>query len=468
MLEALSARYYQRYANARLLALVIVSLGAFLVPLAISASLIAVPAVSKGLQANAVMVSWIPATFVLASLIAQLPGGRLADLYGRKRIFIIGYVLFALGGALGAVSPNIEFLLFSRVIQGIGGALGTSSGMAILSSIYQSKGRGAALGWMTSSVYFGMTSGPLVGGWMVEELGWRSVFWAPVPLTVLVLLGAIYRIRGEWSSQERHFVDWIGVLLSALALGGIFFGSTHLTSVSGLLLMLLGFFGLYLFHRRSSKIAYPLVRIDLIAQNKTFLRSILAAMFMYASQYGIVFMMALYLQYNRGMTPTEAGQLMMLQAIMMTICAPIAGRLSDRWGSRVLATSGCLIIAVGLGVLVQINDEMSMVVIALSMMAIGLGHGLFSTPNNSAAIGTIPPAKLGIATATLSLARQSGQLLGTAVLSLLIAIYFGGRSITPEGYEDFQSVAVFALAISLAFSLTAAWFSSRKSVTQTQ
>ncbi|GGO80291.1 hypothetical protein GCM10011348_16600 [Marinobacterium nitratireducens] len=172
--------------------------------------------------------------------------------------------------------------------------------------------------------------------------------------------------------------------------------------------------------------------------------------------------MVLYLQYNRGMTPTEAGQIMMLQAVMMTICAPIAGRLSDLWGSRVLATVGCLIIATGLGILVQVNDRMPLVVIAGSMMAIGLGHGLFSTPNNSTAIGTVAAAKLGIATATLNLARQCGQLLGTAVLSLLIAIFFDGRSITPQGYKDFQSVAVWALSISLAFSLMAAWFSSRK------
>lgn len=462
MTEATLTRYYQRYANARTLSLLIISLGCFLLPLAISASLIAVPAISDDLNANAVLVSWIPATFVLSSLIAQLPGGRLADLYGRKRIFVAGFALFALGGVLGGMAPNIEFLLFSRVIQGIGGAIGTSSGMAILSSIYQGGGRGAALGWMTSAIYLGMTSGPLVGGWLVDEFGWRAVFWAPVPISLLAVLGALTKIRGEWNSAERHFVDWIGVSLLAVALGALFFGSTHLIELSGFLLTAAGVGMMYLFLRRCSKTAYPLIRVDMIAQNKTFLRSILAALFMYSSQYGIVVMMVLYLQYNRGMTPTEAGQIMMLQAVMMTIVAPIAGRLSDRWGSWLLATVGCLIIATGLGILVQVNDQMSLVVIAGSLMAIGLGHGLFSTPNNSTALGTVAAAKLGIATATLSLARQCGQLLGTAVLSLLIAIYFDGRSITPEGYEDFQSVAIWALSISLAFSLTAAWFSSRK------
>ncbi len=461
MTDALLVRYYQRYINARLYALILVSLGAFLVPLAISASLVAVPSISVDLNANALLVSWIPAAFVLSSLIAQLPGGRIADLHGRKWAFILGFALFALGGLLSGMAPTIEVLLLARIVQGVGGAIGTSAGMAILSSIYQAKGRGAALGWMTSSVYIGMSSGPLIGGWLVEQWGWRAVFWGPVPITLMLVLFSWQLVKGEWRSPDRHLVDWPGVAILALALSGLFFGTTQLTHLFGLGFTVIGLVFSYLFLARSKRVSFPLVRVDLVIQNRTFLRSLSAAMCMYASQYGIVFLMALYLQYNRGMSATEAGQMLMLQAIMMAFCAPLAGRLSDLWGSRVLATLGCLLIAIGLGVLLRIDTHMPTYMIAGGMMIIGLGHGLFSTPNNSTAVGTITSGKLGIATAILSLARQGGQLIGTAVLSLLLAIYFDGRAITPEGYSDLQSVAHWALSISLLLALLAAWFSSR-------
>jgi MFS family permease len=257
-------------------------------------------------------------------------------------------------------------------------------------------------------------------------------------------------------------VDWVGSLIFALALAALFVGATHLADLSGAAIFESGGMLLYLFVRWNNKANFPLVRLDLLLQNTRFIRSVTAALFMYGSQYGIVLMMALYLQYNRGLSPTEAGQLMMLQALMMTVCAPIAGRLSDRLGRRILATTGSIAISVGLMLLTQMDGQMPLWMIGVAIMIIGTGHGLFSTPNNSSALAAIPSARVGIGSAIISLARQSGQLMGTAVISLLLAIYFDGAAITAEDSKQFETVAHLALYVSLGFALCAAWFSWKR------
>lgn len=457
-----TARYYRRFSDARLRALVFISVSILLFPLSIAASLVAIPTIADDLGVSAVLASWIPAAFVLSSLVCQLPGGRVADLIGLKRSFVWSNVFFVIGGIGGALSPTIEVLLASRVLQGAAGAVLASTGMAILSRVYESKGRGQALGWMTSAVYLGMTSGPLVGGWLVDMFGWRAVFFVPAPVALGVVLCTKKVLPGEWISSERHPVDWIGSLIFALALAALFVGATHFAEISGAATFVGGGVLLYLFVRWNKQADFPLVRLDLVLQNIPFVRSVTAALFMYGSQYGIVLMMALYLQYNRGLSPTEAGQLMMLQALMMTICAPIAGKLSDRLGRRILATTGSLSIAAGLLLLTQMDGQMPLWMIGFAIMIIGTGHGLFSTPNNSSALGAIPVARVGIGSAMISLARQGGQLMGTAVISLLLAIYFDGAAITAEDSKQFETVAHFALFVSLGFALCAAWFSWKR------
>ena len=457
-----TARYYRRYSDARLRALVFISVSILLFPLSIAASLVAIPTIADDLEVSAVLASWIPAAFVLSSLVCQLPGGRLADLVGLKRAFVWSNVFFVIGGIGGALSPTIEVLLTSRVLQGAAGAVLASTGMAILSRVYESKGRGQALGWMTSAVYLGMTSGPLVGGWLVDMFGWRAVFFVPAPVALGVVLCAKKVLPGEWISSERHPVDWVGSLIFALALAALFVGATHLADLSGAVIFASGGMLLYLFVHWNNKANFPLVRLDLLLQNTRFIRSVTAALFMYGSQYGIVLMMALYLQYNRGLSPTEAGQLMMLQALMMTVCAPIAGRLSDRLGRRILATTGSIAISVGLMLLTQMDGQMPLWMIGVAIMIIGTGHGLFSTPNNSSALAAIPSARVGIGSAIISLARQSGQLMGTAVISLLLAIYFDGAAIRADDSKQFETVAHLALYVSLGFALCAAWFSWKR------
>lgn len=411
---------------------------------------------SLALGADAATASWIPAAFLLSNLIALLPAGRLADLYGRKRLFLTGTLVFALSSILAGLSTSIETLLLFRVLQGIGAAMYFSTGMAIVGGVFRDSGRGAAIGWMISSVYIGLSSGPLVGGWLTDQFGWKSVFFFQTPLALITLLFGILRLKGEWRSDEPHAVDWWGSLLIAAGLCCFFIGGTHLLqpwgqwSLGGSLLLL------YLFVHHARRTPWPLVDIGLVSGNLTFRRALLASLFMYSGQYGVVFLMSLYLQYNRELTPTQAGQIMMLQAFMMALTAPLAGRFSDRWGSRPFATIGCLLIASGLMVLSRVDAQMPLPLIIAALMLVGTGHGLFSTPNNAGALGTVPPARLGIASALLNQSRLLGQLLGTAVVSFLMTLYIGNNTITPADFGAFQQLTQVALILSVMFALSAA------------
>ena len=454
--------YYQQNASARFVVLINICLSAFLTPLSLSATLVAVPAIAQDLKASAVYSSWIPAAFLVSNLIALLPAGRLADIYGRKRVYLIGCVVFVIGSVLAGLATQIETLLVSRVIQGVGAAMFFSTGLAIISTVFRDHGRGAALGWVIASVYIGLTCGPLLGGWITDQFGWHYVFFFQVPFALLGILLTAWQMKGEWCSADVHKLDWTGSLWLSLWILTLFIGITRLPSSLGILMLVVsgGFLLLFLWH--SNRTPYPLVRLKLVWQNQVYARSLLAALFLYGGNYGLLFLLGLYLQYNRGLSPTDAGQMLMLQAISMALLAPVFGRLSDRYPPRLLATIGCLVVATGILQLLFMQETTALWMIGMALMTIGLGFGMFSSPNSSAALGAVAEEKMGIASALLNLSRLMGQMLGTAVITLLMSVFIGKAEIQPENYHALYSALHWSLSISLIFALTAAFFSRCK------
>ena len=239
-------QYYRDNASARFSALIIVCIGSFLTPLALSAALVATPEIARDLNADAVLVSWIPAIFLLCNLITLLPSGRAADIYGRKRIFHWGSVIFLVASVGSGLSTSIETLLFFRGLQGVGAAMFFGNGFAIISSVYQSGGRGAALGWVVSCVYLGMSVGPLFGGWVTEHFGWHYVFLAMVPFVLLAIILTTIKLKGEWVSDTPQKLDWFGVLILGSWIVSLFIGLTNLPNPLSILTLFLSFFVLYL------------------------------------------------------------------------------------------------------------------------------------------------------------------------------------------------------------------------------
>ena len=455
-------RYYQDNPAARYAVLVVVCISSFLTPVSLSGSFVAVPAISEDLHVSAVYASWIPAAFLLSNLLMMLPSGRLADQYGRKRIFLIGGLIFSIGSLIAGFAQNIEMLLFSRVIQGISSAMFFTTGMAIITSVFQ-QGRGAALGWLVSSIYLGLTCGPLLGGWVTEHFGWQAVFWFPLPLVLIVLVVSAVTMKGEWRSAQAERLDLVGTLYMAIGIIGSFVGLSILPDWQGGLWLVIGLAFIVIFIRHCYTAPRPLVRLNLVLGNKPFSRALAASIMVYASNYGLIFLLSLYLQYNRGMPPTEAGQVLMVQAIVMTVLAPLAGRLSDRYRPRLLATLGCLSMVAGLTLLVvTVGPATPIWIILICLVAFGIGFGMFSTPNTNSVLGSVPPERLGMSSALLNLSRLLGQMLGTAVITLLMSLMIGQSKITPEHYMDLMEVVRWAVGLSLIFALAAAYFSRER------
>jgi EmrB/QacA subfamily drug resistance transporter len=458
--------YYQQNPTARLLVLINICIGGFLAPLSLSATLVAVPAIAQGLNANAVYASWIPTAFLLSNLITLLPAGRLSDSYGRKFLYILGTSVFLLSSILAGIANSIEALLFFRVIQGMGAAMFFSTSMAIVGSVYNGNGRGAALGWMVASVYTGLTCGPLLGGWLTEHFGWHSVFLFQVPLSLLTIFLSVFYMKGEWRSHEPVKLDWWGSLLLAVWVLSLFAGVTNLPQQSAYIYLLIAIVFLLVFIRHSSVSSNPIIRLKLVWQNHNLSRSLLAAVFMYSANYGLMFLLGLYLQYNRGLSPADAGKMLMLQAVVMAVVAPVAGRLSDHYPPRNLATTGCLFAALGTFMLLFVDQDRSLIYIGSALMMLGLGFGFFSTPNSNSIFGSVAETKLGIVSALLNLARMMGQMVGMAIITLLISLLIGKTKINPTQFEALFEVLRWTLGLSFLFALAAAFFSHSKKMDQ--
>ena len=445
--------YYRDSSAARWAALIVVCIGSFLTPLSLSSVHIATPALANDLQADAILVSWVPTAFLLSNVITLLPVGRLADIWGRKRTYLAGSILFAIFSILAGFAPNIELLLVTRVLQGVAASMIFGCTLAIVTSVFEGGQRGGALGLTSAAVYLGLTCGPLIGGWLTETFGWRSVFFFPVPLSLLGIVLLVIKLKGEWRGAANHKVDRVGTLLFAVGAITLFLGISGLPAPGAIVTLVVSFVLLGLFVKHQEITEFPLVRLSVVAGNKVFSRSLLASILMYGANYPLIFLLSLYLQFVRGMTAIEAGKLMLLQALTMAIVAPIAGRLSDRHHAPLIASGGCIVVAVGFGILQWLSFDTPVYVVCVALVVLGIGHGLFSTPNNSAAMGAVAEERLGIASSLLSLSRVIGNMLGTAVLLLLMTLYIGAEQIEVEHYPALLSVIKVSLVCSLLFSI---------------
>jgi EmrB/QacA subfamily drug resistance transporter len=443
-------------ASVRWLTLISICVATFLMPLNMSSVNVALPAIAADLNADAVLVSWIPTMNLLGAIALQLPAGRIADMIGRKRVFLSGLLLFTLSSVAVIFIETIGWLLLVRLLQGIAGAMIFGTGMAIVSQVFANHGRGMALGLTSTSVYLGLTCGPPIGGWLTEWWDWHAVFLAPLPLAIICAL-LVWRHVRETERQADERLDWIGSLLFIVASSLFFVGLAELPTVNGGVLAFCGLLLLAGFVYQQEHSPYPLIRLRRMVQNKLFFRSIQACFFMYAANYPLQFLLSLYLQYIRGLSPAEAGQLMLLQAMMMALLAPIAGRLSDRFDPRIPATLGCLMFASGFLILALLDQDSGNLHVAIALLVMGSGFGLFSSPNNNGALSAVPTEKLSIGSSLLNISRTLGNMMGMAVVVFLFNIMIGNEKITPEQYPALMSLLKLAFALCCGYALMAGW-----------
>ena len=405
-------------------AILAATLGAFLTPFTSSAVNLALPTIGREFAASAVTLGWVSTANIFAAAALVVPFSRLADLHGRRRVFLLGVMVFTAASLWGGVASSVAQLILARAAQGVGASAIFGTGIAILTSVLPPGERGRALGLNVAAVYLGLSLGPTLGGWLTGAFGWRSVLLVNVPIG-LVLLVVLRGLHGEWAGARGERFDAPGAVLYVLMQIALLGGLTRLSTPSGLALVAAGLAGLALFVWWERRTPSPVLDLSLLGRNTVFAMSSLAALLNYAATSAVTFLVSLYLQFARGLTPEAAGLVLLAQPLMMMLVSPLAGALSDRVEPRVPASAGMALTALGLAALATLGRTTPLPWVVLALVVLGTGYGLFTSPNTNAAMGVVEPRQYGVASGFLGSMRLTGQVFSMALAMLILSVRLG-------------------------------------------
>jgi len=428
--------------------LALTSVGAFVNPFLGAVTSVALPAMSRDLGLSFSASMWVQAAYLIVMAVLLIPLGRLADERGRVRFYLLGMAVFAAGSLLCAVSPGGTSLIGARGLQGAGAALLGATAVAIVTAVFPPQERGRALGINVAAVYLGLSVGPPVGGLLTDAFGWQSIFLANVPMGLAVivwgwrLLPREERVesrgRGAGLSEpaSRHRpprasrpdvagAALLGGFLTCLLVPLTFAPQWGWVGTRSVTLLLLSVAFLVAFVLVERRVADPLVDLDLLVQNRLFAAANTAALLNYMALFAISMLTAVFLQVVQGRSAALTGWIMLSQPLMQTALAPVAGRLSDRIGSRAPATAGMVLTALGMAMLGAMPADVGLPRLIVSLAVVGVGMAAFSAPNTSAVMGSVGRHQLSLAGAFLSTMRSAGMALSVAVLGGIAASQLG-------------------------------------------
>ena len=429
-------------------ALLVTTLGGFLIPFMGSSVNIALPTIGKEFSMDAIVLSWLTVSYLLTAAMFLVPFGRIGDIYGRKRVFLYGFVIYTLSSVFSAIAPSALFLIATRVLNGIGASMTFSTGVAILISVYPPGERGKVLGINVAAVYSGLSCGPFLGGLLTHYLGWRSIFAMNIPLGTLIVILTIWKLKGEWTEAKGETFDVFGSVLFSATLVATMYGFPQLPGIGGVSFVLLGVLGIFALIKWELRTESPLFNIDLFGKNRVFAFSNLAALINYSATFAVSFLMSLYLQFIKGRSPQEAGVILIAQPIVQALFSPLAGRLSDRLEPRMVASIGMALTALGLLFFSFLSQEASILFIVGTLMLLGFGFALFSSPNTNAVMSSVEKKFYGVASGTLGTMRATGMMFSMGMVMMIFAIFIGRAQITPASYPLFMKSMKVAFAIS--------------------
>jgi EmrB/QacA subfamily drug resistance transporter len=428
-------------------ALIIATLTSFLPPFMASSINIALPAIGAEFSMDAILLGWIATSYLLSAAVFMVPFGKIADIYGMKKVFFLGLAVFTASSLIAFFAPTSSILIGSRILQGIGSAMIFGTGTAILVSVFPVQERGKILGINAASVYLGLSLGPFLGGLLTEYFGWRSLFLINVPLGLIPLALGMWKLKGEWAGAREDRFDLTGSAIYSLMLVAVMFGFSLLPAWQGAALVLVGVATFLLFIRWESGVACPVLDVRLFKNNRVYAYSNLAALISYSATFAITFLLSLYLQYIKGLAPDQAGLIMLAQPAMMAIFSPFTGRLSDRMEPRLVATAGMALTFVAVLAFVFLSAETSLIFIVACLITLGLGLALFTSPNTNAIMSSVEPRHYGVGSATLGTMRLVGQVASMSFVMMVFSLYLGKVEITPQYYPLFLSSVKVAFAV---------------------
>jgi EmrB/QacA subfamily drug resistance transporter len=428
----------------RWLVLVATALGAFAATVMGTSVNVAMPSLVETFDTTFPVVQWVVLAYLLSTS-ALLPIiGRLADMLGKKAIFVSGFGVYVLGSLLCGLAPSIEILIALRAIQGIGSAILTAIGLAIVTDVFPPGERGRAIGVAGAVLSSGVVVGPTLGGLLIGAFGWQWVFFSGVPVG---LLGAALALRfvpryGRGKNQRFDlagaallFVTLLSLSLALTTGQGLGFGDARVLTLFAVSLV-----GLAAFVAVERRVSEPLLALDLFV-NPTLSIGLIAGFVTFVSIAGTIFLMPFYLENVLGYPPAQVGLLMSVTPVLLVVTAPVAGWLADRFGERPITVIGLAIILIGYVLVATLDESSSAFGYVVRFLPLGLGMGTFQTPNNSAIMGSAPRHRSGVAGGLLALTRALGQTAGIAVLGSIWAGRVAARAADEAGGAAMDSTA---------------------------
>ena len=419
----------------------VVSIGLYMIVLDNSSLNIALPTISQHFKADLPTVQWVVVGYHLAITALLLPVGRLADILGRKRVYLAGFSFFALGAVLGSFAPNLPSVIIARVLQGVGSASIAVNTIAIALLVFPDRERGKAMGLSFLVLGLGAVSGPIVGGLLVSAFGWRSVFVVNLPVAVVALALALAVLDERRISERRgdgghSSFDWPGAALSAAVLMVFLLGMSAGQRVGWgspvVLGALMGSAALMsAFVWWELRASEPMLELRWF-QRSAFSLPVFTGFIGFLGAVAVMYLMPFYLQRVLEYSPREAGLVLTPYAVALGVVGPFSGRLSDRYGTRWLSALGLAFIIIGLVLFARLSVSSSLTYVLVGVAVTGLGMATLMPPNNSAVLGAVNREYFGVANGMLNLVRTGAWVIGIALITTVVSAVMGFRGFDPS------------------------------------
>lgn len=412
----------------------------FCAPLMVAGVNAVLPEIGASLRAGAAQLSLVGAAYSLGLTIFQLACGSMGDIAGHKRIFLCGCIVFCVCGFALGFMESIQPFLILRFVQGIGGAMLSAAGLALLASCVSSEKRSIYLGYSGTAVYAGIACGPPIAGFIAEYLGWRWIFWINAMASVAIFALMKGAVRHEWRPAPGKHFDWKGCAYYSMAMGCLTYGAARLGADSLAGWLSLGAFAAFLlvFWRHESRCSFPMLNPAMLLNNRVLSLSSLAAFMNYASFFGMVFYFSFYLQVGKGMSVREAGFILAIQSVAQAMATPLASRLCQRGRPGIVSACGAAICGFGLIAASFLRLDSSLLPLFGAQILLGFGISLFSLSNTSIILESAGREGTGQAAALTGAMRTAGQLCCMSLITLTLGLFMGAEAVSRQTLPGFM------------------------------
>jgi EmrB/QacA subfamily drug resistance transporter len=437
-----------------------VSFGLFMIMLDNTVVNVALPSIERDLHMSISGLEWVVTGYALVFAALLITGGKLADMFGRRRIFIVGLVIFTLASLACGLAPNAGFLIGARGVQGIGAALMNPATLSIITATFPPRQRGQAIGIWAGVSALALAIGPLVGGLIVDHISWNWIFFVNVPVGILAIVVSQLVIRESRDTSHEQSIDLPGLLTSGLALFALSYalieGNTlgwTSAEVLGLFVAAAVLFVSFVLLERHQRL--PMLDLSLFKIG-SFAGANIVALLVSLGMFGVFFFVSLFVQNILGYSPTQAGAIFLPMTVLVILVAPMAGKLSDRVGSRWLMGIGMTLLSLSLLLYQRVGIGSDFWTLLPALVLGGIGMAMTMSPMTSAAMGSVPVDKAGVGSGVLNSFRQVGGSLGIALMGAIVASHIHAPPASPLARQEFVNGLHAALAVSAAITFLGA------------